>query len=60
MSIIGNYLLNSIIIHNNVSDPVEILKQLNRKIKIALKTDNRVQTSDGMDVALVVVDKKVV
>ncbi len=58
MSIIGNYLLNSIIIHNNVSDPVEILKQLNRKIKIALKTDNRVQTSDGMDVALVVVDKK--
>ncbi len=58
MSIIGNYLLNSIIINNGVTDPAEILKQLNRKIKIALKSDNRGQTSDGMDIALAVVDKK--
>jgi serine phosphatase RsbU (regulator of sigma subunit) len=58
MSIIGNYLLNSIIINNGVEDPAEILKQLNRKIKIALKSDNRAQTSDGMDIALAVIDKK--
>ncbi len=57
MSIIGNYLLNSIVIHNLIFDPAEILKQLNRKIKIALKSDNRTQTSDGMDIALVVIDK---
>jgi len=58
MSIIGNYLLNSIIIHNGIYDPAEILKQLNRKIKIALKADDRSQTSDGMDIALVVIDKQ--
>lgn len=57
MSIIGNYLLNSIIIHNGIYEPSEILKQLNRKIKIALKSDNRAQTSDGMDIALAVIDK---
>jgi serine phosphatase RsbU (regulator of sigma subunit) len=57
MSIIGNYLLNSIVIHNQIFDPAEILKQLNRKIKISLKSDNRTQTSDGMDIALVVIDK---
>ncbi|MBI9066203.1 MAG: SpoIIE family protein phosphatase [Salinivirgaceae bacterium] len=57
MSIIGNYLLNSIIIYNQVYDPSEILKQLNRKIKIALKSDNRSQTNDGMDVSIAVIDK---
>jgi serine phosphatase RsbU (regulator of sigma subunit) len=57
MSIIGTYLLNSIIIHNGITDPAEILRQLNRKIKIALKADNHTQTSDGMDIALAVIDK---
>lgn len=57
MSIIGNYLLNSIVIHNGIYDPAEILKHLNRKIKISLKSDGRGQTSDGMDVALAVIDK---
>ncbi len=57
MSIVGNYLLNSIIIHNGVTDPAEILKQLNRKIKIALKSDDRAQTSDGMDISVAVIDK---
>ncbi len=58
MSIIGTYLLNNIIIQNNETRPAEILKQLNRKLKIALKnTDPSSQTNDGMDVALVVVDK---
>ncbi len=57
MSIIGTYLLNSIIIYNGVTDAAEILKQLNRKIKIALKADNRTQTSDGMDISIAIVDK---
>jgi len=57
MSIIGNYLLNSIIIHNGIIDPAEILKQLNRKIKIAMKTDGRAQTTDGMDISVAVIDK---
>lgn len=57
MSIIGNYLLNNIIIHNGVSDPAEILKQLNRKIKIAMKSDSRAQTADGMDISIAVIDK---
>ncbi len=58
MSIIGTYLLNNIIIQNNETRPAEILKQLNRKLKIALKnTEPSSQTNDGMDVALVVVDK---
>ncbi len=58
MSIIGTYLLNNIIIQNNETRPAEILKQLNRKLKISLKnTDPDNQTNDGMDVALVVVDK---
>ncbi len=57
MSIIGTYLLNSIIIYNGVTDAAEILKQLNRKIKIALKADSRSQTSDGMDISIAIVDK---
>lgn len=53
MSIIGTYLLNNIIIQNKVDDPAEILKNLNRKLKIALKSDNpELQTNDGMDIAI--------
>lgn len=58
MSIIGTYLLNNIIIQNNETRPAEILKQLNRKLKISLKNSAiDSQTNDGMDVALVVIDK---
>ena len=58
MSIIGTYLLNTIIINNGITNPAEILKQLNRKIKIALKSDNRDQNSDGMDISIAVIDKR--
>lgn len=59
MSIIGNYLLNDIVIHNQVTDPAKILKLLNRKIKIALKVeDPTVYTNDGMDVSVCAVDKE--
>ena len=59
MSIIGTYLLNNIILHNKVYDPAEILKQLNRKIKISLKPDHlESSTSDGMDVAIVMYNEQ--
>ena len=57
MSIVGYYLLNNIIIQNGATSPADILKQLNRKLKIALKNENPTrQTDDGMDVSLVVID----
>jgi PAS domain S-box-containing protein len=57
MSIIGTYLLNNIIIQNNETRPAEILKQLNRKLKISLKNESPLrQTNDGMDVSLVTID----
>ena len=53
MSIIGTYLLNNIVIQNKVYDPAEILKNLNRKLKISLKTENpELQTHDGMDICI--------
>lgn len=57
MSIVGNYLLNSIIIHNAIYEPASILKNLNRKIKISLKGGNVHENhNDGMDIALAVID----
>lgn len=59
LSIIGNYLLNSIIIHNGIHHPAEILKHLNRKVKITLKSDEiREENNDGMDIAIAVIDKE--
>ena len=59
LSIIGSYLLNSIVIHNGVHHPAEILKHLNRKIKISLKSEGmRDQNNDGMDIAIAVIDKE--
>ena len=59
LSIIGSYLLNSIVIYNGVFRPANILKHLNRKIKIALKTDDiREQNNDGMDISIAVIDKE--
>lgn len=58
LSIIGSYLLNSIVIHNGIHHPAEILKHLNRKIKISLKSsDISEQSNDGMDIAIAVIDK---
>jgi len=58
LSIIGSYLLNSIVIHNGIHTPSDILKNLNRKIKISLKSDTQEQNNDGMDIAFVVIDKE--
>jgi serine phosphatase RsbU (regulator of sigma subunit) len=57
MSMIGHNILNHIILENKVTDPSEILMQLNQSVKAALKQENKDQdTRDGMDVALCVID----
>ena len=59
LSIIGSYLLNSIVIHNGIHRPADILKHLNRKIKISLKSEGMLdQNNDGMDIAMAVIDKE--
>ena len=54
MSMIGNTLLNQIIVQKQIHDPGQILDQLDEGIGVALKQKEGVQTQrDGMDVALV-------
>jgi serine phosphatase RsbU (regulator of sigma subunit) len=53
MSMIGNELLNKIILERLIITPAEILSQLHDGIRTALKQDNAgSSTMDGMDVAL--------
>lgn len=53
MSMIGNDLLNQIIIENGITRPSEILNYLNRGVKKALKQESEnSETTDGMDIAL--------
>ncbi|TAD95436.1 MAG: hypothetical protein EAZ97_15485 [Bacteroidetes bacterium] len=57
MSLIGNDLLNDIILSKNILNPDQILTELHKGVRFALKqeeTENR----DGMDLALCVFDKK--
>lgn len=55
LSIIGNDLLNQIIIHENIENPSEILEQLDIRIKAAIKGDKQ-DVNDGMDIALCMLD----
>lgn len=57
MSMIGNTMLNKIVVERGVVSPDEVLNQLNIEVRRALKQDNdRAATRDGMDVALLVFD----
>lgn len=60
MSMIGNTLLNEIVNQNDVSDPGEILNQLNKGVKHALRQrgSDLVSQDDGMDVSVCCIDKK--
>lgn len=58
MSIIGTHLLDNIVNRNNVTKPSEILKILNRKLKIALVSKDSVKTDDGMDISLITINKE--
>ncbi len=52
MSMIGNNLLHKIVSERGVTDPAEILNELDHEIRITLKKEESPQTKDGMDVAL--------
>jgi ligand-binding sensor domain-containing protein/serine phosphatase RsbU (regulator of sigma subunit) len=59
MSMIGHNLLNQIVLENKITDPSQILFQLNQLVKTALKQENKDHdTKDGMDVALCVIDSE--
>ncbi|MCX8081198.1 MAG: SpoIIE family protein phosphatase [Bacteroidia bacterium] len=53
MSLIGNNLLNQIVLEKGIVMPDEILYRLNLEVKNALKqTDKHSETNDGMDVSI--------
>jgi serine phosphatase RsbU (regulator of sigma subunit) len=59
MSMIGNDLLNQIVNVEGKDSPDKILDQLHKEVQIALKQKHGVsENHDGMDVALVAIDKK--
>lgn len=55
MSMIGNTLLNQIILEKNITSPDEILNNLHVGVRHALKQDAGGDTRDGMDIALVAI-----
>jgi serine phosphatase RsbU (regulator of sigma subunit) len=59
MSMIGNTLLNEIINQKEISDPGEILNQLNKGVKHALRQSGSdlISQDDGMDVSVCCLDK---
>ncbi|MDW8296664.1 MAG: 7TM diverse intracellular signaling domain-containing protein [Raineya sp.] len=56
MSMIGNTLLNQIILERGITRPAEVLNQLHEEVKFALKQDDLTEegSHDGMDISLVV------
>lgn len=55
MSLIGNTLLNHIVNERGITDPAEILNELNREVSHSLhQTESGSQSRDGMDIALCV------
>lgn len=56
MSMIGSRLLNEIVNERGISEADEILNQLHERVRKALKQEET-QSHDGMDMALVVIDK---
>jgi serine phosphatase RsbU (regulator of sigma subunit)/ligand-binding sensor domain-containing protein len=57
MSMIGNSLLNEIVIENGIDDPAEILNRLKDGIIKALDQKNN-DSKDGMDISIAVLDKE--
>jgi serine phosphatase RsbU (regulator of sigma subunit) len=59
MSMIGNVLMNTIILESNITSPKEILTHLNLELKSSLHQDNSdpFASQDGMDMSICVIDK---
>ncbi|MCB1141447.1 MAG: AAA family ATPase [Leptospiraceae bacterium] len=57
MSMIGSAILNQIVKEQKIYEPAEILNQLNKNIRIALKQDIKEDAArDGMEICLVRID----
>ncbi len=57
MSMIGNRLLNEIVIEKKVEDPKEVLELLNEEIRIALRQE-QTDNNDGMDISFCLFEKQ--
>lgn len=58
MSIIGSTMLSQIVEQQGITNPVDILKQLDASVRSALGQDKPdSKTADGMDIAILVFDK---
>lgn len=59
MSMIGTTLLNKIVNERKITDPKEILNQLNQEVLIALKQkEQNSKSKEGMDITLCAINKK--
>jgi len=59
LSMVGNGLLNTIVLDNKITDPASILKELHEGIVSALNKEEKDSfTLDGMDMGICVVDRK--
>ncbi len=56
MSMIGTQLLQEIVIQKNINSPEKILAKLQKEVTYALK-QKETQTFDGMDIAVLAIDK---
>lgn len=56
MSMIGYVLLNQVVNEREIDDPGEILLQLHKEIRKALKQEKESLVKDGMDIALCMID----
>ncbi|MBI3511108.1 MAG: SpoIIE family protein phosphatase [Bacteroidetes bacterium] len=56
MSLIGNTLLNQIIIEKKTDSPDQVLNMLHEGVRHSLKQDTGGETRDGMDIAFVIID----
>jgi serine phosphatase RsbU (regulator of sigma subunit) len=57
MSMIGNTILNQIILERNILEPDQVLNNLHIGVRHALKQDAGGDTRDGMDLSLIVIDE---
>lgn len=58
MSLLGFNAINNAVKINNITNPTEILHFMNTEIKNILHQSNESELSDGMEIALCVLDKK--
>ena len=58
MTIMGNDLLNEIVLQDKIIHPDKILEELDRKIINGLSNEDGVERNDGMDISIVTINTK--